>query len=129
MARGGEAKEEKPKTAAKADDVLAPPPGTVAPVKIAKVEPKPNGICDLHLTLSNLRTAAVKQVTINAQTDKGPTAWRLDTTDSHDWPLVLRRAGTESWADLFLEPPAGDLKGKDLTVNVTYNDGQNASAT
>jgi hypothetical protein len=130
MPGAGEAKEgEKAPTVAKADDVLAPPPGTVAPVKIPKLEPKPNGICDLHLTLSNLRNVAIKQVTINAQTDKGPTAWRLDTADSHDWPLVLRRAGTESWADLFLEPPAGDLKGKDLTVNVTYDDGQNANAT
>ena len=82
------------------------------PSKIPKVEPKPNGIRDLHLTLSGLRSAAIKQVTINAQTDKGPTAWRLDTTDSQDWPLVLRRAGTESWADLFLEPPAGDLNGR-----------------
>lgn len=124
-----EDKDGKAKGAAKADDVLAPPPGTVAAAKIPKLEPKPNGICDLHLTLSNLRTAAVKQVTITAQTDKGPTAWRLDTSDSRDWPLVLRRAGTESWADLYLEPPAGDLKGKDLTVNVTYGDGQNANAT
>ena len=48
--------------------------------KIPKLEPKPNGICDLYVTLSNLRNVAIKQVTINAQTDKGPTAWRLDTT-------------------------------------------------
>ena len=124
-----EVKDGKAKPVAKADDVTAPPPGTVAVAKIPKVEPKPNGICDLHLTLSNLRNAAIKQVAINTQTDKGPTAWRLDTSDSHDWPLVLRRAGTESWADLFLEPPAGDLKGKDLTVNVTYADGQSANAS
>ncbi|WP_020467368.1 NPCBM/NEW2 domain-containing protein [Singulisphaera acidiphila] len=117
------------KSDTKTDDVLAPPPGTVTPAKIPKVEPKPNGICDLHLTLANLRTAAIKQVTINAQTDKGPAAWRLDTSDSRDWPLVVRRAGTETWADLFLEPPAGDLNGKDLTVNITYADGQNANAT
>ena len=116
------------KPVAAADDVLAPPPGTVAAKKIPKLEPKPNGICDLHVTLSNLRNVAIKQVTINTQTDKGPTAWRLDTTDSNDWPLLLRRAGTESWADLFLEPPAGDLNGKDLTVNVTYADGQNGNA-
>ena len=127
---GPDKDKDKDKPAAKADDVLAPPPGTAAaPPKVPKLDPKPNGIRDLHLTLSGLRSAAIKQVTINAQTDKGPTAWRLDTTDSHDWPLVLRRAGTESWADLFLEPPAGDLKGKDLTVNVMYGDGQNANAT
>jgi hypothetical protein len=129
MPGAGEAKDGGAKAVAKADDVLAPPPGTVAAAKIPKLEPKPNGICDLHVTLSNLRDAAIKQVTINAQTDKGPTAWRLDTTDSRDWPLVLRRAGTETWADLFLEPPAGDLNGKDLTVNVTYGDGQGANAT
>jgi len=125
----GQAEDGKAKGVAKADDVLAPPPGTVAAAKIPKLEPKPNGTCDLHLALSNLRSAAVKQVTITAQTDKGPAAWRLDTSDSRDWPLVLRRAGTESWADLFLEPPAGALKGKDLTVNVMYGDGQNANAT
>jgi NPCBM/NEW2 domain/Protein of unknown function (DUF1583) len=117
------------KPVAKADDVLAPPPGTVAAKKIPKLEPKPNGICDVYVTLSNLRNVAIKQVTINTQTDKGPTAWRLDTTDSTDWPLLLRRAGTESWADLFLEPPAGDLNGKDLTVSVIFADGQNANAT
>jgi hypothetical protein len=116
------------KPVAQADDVLAPPPGTVAAKKIPKLDPKPNGICDLYVTLSNLRNAAIKQVMINAQTDKGQTAYRLDTTDSNDWPLVLRRAGTESWADLFLEPPAADLNGKNLTVNVIYADGQNANA-
>jgi hypothetical protein len=129
MPREKDAKGKEGETVAKADDVLAPPPGTVAPPKIAKVEPKPSGICDVHLTLANLSNAAIKQVTVNAQTDKGATAWRLDTTDSRDWPLVLRRAGTESWADLFLEPPPGDLKGKDLTVNVTYADGQSGNAT
>jgi hypothetical protein len=117
------------KPAATADDVLAPPPGTAAAMKIPKLDPKPNGICDLHVTLSNLRNAAIKQVMINSQTDKGPAAWRLDTTDSNDWPLVLRRAGTESWADLFLEPPAGDLNGKNMMVNVMYADGQNANAS
>ena len=129
MPGAGDSKDGAPgaKPVAKADDVLAPPPGTVAAKKIPKLEPKPNGICDLYVTLSNLRNVAVKQVTINAQTAKGPTAWRLDTSDSNDWPLLLRRAGTESWADLFLEPPAGDLNGKDLTVNVMYADGQNGN--
>lgn len=117
------------KTDTKTDDVLAPPPGTVAAVKIPKLEPEPSGVCDLHLSLANLRTVAIKQVTINAQSDKGPTSWRLDTTDSRDWPLVLRRAGTETWADLFLEPPDGDLNGKDFTINISYSDGQSANAT
>src|SRR5262249_26037829 len=117
------------KPAAPADDVVAPPPGTITPPKIPNVEPKPNGICDLHVSLSGLREAAVRQVMINTQTDKGPTSWQLDTTGSNAWPLVIRRAGTEPWADLFLEPPAGDLKGKSLTVNVTYADGQNGNAT
>ena len=128
-----DAKEEKAKPEApaplKADDVLAPPPGTAPPPsKIPKVEPKPNGIRDLHLTLSGLSKSKIKQVTITAQTDKGPANWRLDTSESHDWPLVLRRAGDESWADLFLEPPAGDLKGKDLMVTVSYEDGQMGNA-
>jgi hypothetical protein len=128
----GPAKEGAPasKPSAPVDDVLAPPPGTAPPPKkILRVEPKANGIRDLHLSLSGLRAVAVKQVTANAQTEKGATAWRLDTSDSHDSPLVLRRGGTEPWADLFLEPPAGDLKGKTITVNVNYADGQMANAT
>ena len=98
-------------------------------MKVAKVEPKKNGIRDLHLALSNLREAAITQVTVNCQTEKGPTGWRLDTSNSQDWPLVLRRSGTEAWADLFLEPPDGDCHQKDFTINVTYADGQSANAT
>ena len=137
---GGETKpaeKDKPKDAAatdkpadkpNADDLTAPPPGTVAVAKIPKVDPKPNGIRDLYVTLSNLRSSPITQVMVTTQTDKGPASWRLDTSNSQDWPLVLRRAGTESWADLFLEPPDGDLNGKSLTVNVTYADGQSANA-
>lgn len=109
------------------DDVLAPPPGTAAPTKIAKVEPKPNGIRDLFLTLSGLRPAKIRQITVNCQTDKGQAAWRLDTSDSEDAPLVIRRSGTEASADLFLEPPAGDCHQKDFTVMVNYEDGQAAN--
>jgi hypothetical protein len=111
-----------------ADDALAPPPGTTI-TKIPKLEPKKNGICDLHLALSGLRNAKIKQITVNCQTDRGPTGWRLDTTDSEDWPLVIRRAGAEMSADLFLEPPAADCFQKDFTVSVNYEDGQAANAT
>ena len=78
---------------AEADDVIAPPPGTAAPAKIAKLEPKKNGIRDLHLSLSGLRNSPIKQVMVNCQTDKGPTSWRLDTSDSQDWPLVRPPVG------------------------------------
>ncbi|HEY2154152.1 MAG TPA: NPCBM/NEW2 domain-containing protein, partial [Isosphaeraceae bacterium] len=118
----------KPAANANADDLTAPPPGTVNPPKIAKVEPKPNGIRDLHLALSGLNAAAIRQVTINVPTDKGPTSWRLDTSGSPDWPLTLSRAGVESWADLFLEPPAGDCRDKEFTVMVNYADGQQGQA-
>ena len=119
------------KKAAPVDDPLAPPPGTVAATvaRVPRLEPKKNGIRDLHLWLSNLRPAAVRQVTVTCQTDKGPTGWRLDTSNSQDWPLVIRRAGTEPWADLFLEPPPGDCFQKDFMVNVSYADGQNANTT
>lgn len=117
-----------PKPAAAGEALSITPPGTAAPpAAVAKVEPKPNGIRDLHLSLSGLRDAAIKQVTINCPTDKGQASWRLDTAGSKDWPLTLRRAGVESWADLFLEPPAGEIKDKDLTVAVTYADGQSAN--
>lgn len=111
------------------EDVLAPPPGTAAVVKVPKVEPAKNGIRDLYLTLSGLRPAKIKQITVNCQTDGGPAAWRLDTSDSQDWPLVVRRSGTEPAADLYLEPPAGDCHQKDFTIAVTYEDGQPANAT
>jgi hypothetical protein len=121
-------KEEPPKAAPKADDLLAPPPGTVAPTRVPKVDPQPSGIRDLHFVLSGLRAAEIKQVQVQGQTDKGATSWRLDTSDSTDWPLVIRRAGTESWADLFLEPPDGDAHQKSFTFNLTYADGQNGNA-
>ncbi len=99
------------------DDVLAPPPGTTI-AKFPKVEPKKNGIRDLCLSLFGLRDAKIKQVMVNGQTDKGPTSWRLDTTDSQDWPLVVRRAGNDISADLFLEPPARRLLSEAFQINV-----------
>jgi len=110
------------------DDLSAPPPGTVAPPKVAKAEPKPNGIRDLHLSLSGLREAAIQQITIQCPTDKGQGSWRLDTSSSTDGPISVLRAGNESWADLFIEPPAGDCYGKDFMVAITYADGQNGNA-
>ena len=95
----------------------------------AKVEPKKNGIRDLYLSLSGLRAAKIKQITVNCQTDKGRASWRLDTTGSQDWPLVIRRSGTEMSADLFLEPPPGDCHQKDFTIAVNYEDGQAANTT
>src|SRR5207237_1001849 len=113
---------------APADDALAPPPGTTI-TKVPRVNPEKNGIRDVGMTLSGLRTAKVKQVTVNYQGDQGATNWRLDTTDSHDWPLVLRRSGNEPWAELYLEPPPGDSFQKEYKVNVAYEDGQNGNAT
>ncbi len=120
----GEAPKPAAPKAGAGESPTAPPPGTVAPVAIPKVEPKPNGTRDVHLSLSGLRPSEIRQVMISTQTDKGPASWRLDTSGSPDWPLTLRRAGTESWADLFLEPPAGDCKDKMFAVNLTYADGQ-----
>ncbi len=124
-----ESSKPEPQKPAHADDVLAPPPGTTVPTHVAirKVEPKKNGIRDMQLSLSGLRNVAIKQITVTCPTDKGQANWRLDTTDSQDWPLVLRRAGTEPSANLFLEPPAGDCFQKDLTVNVMYQDNQAAN--
>ncbi len=105
------------------DDVLAPPPGTTI-TKIAKVEPKKNGIRDLNISLFGLRDKAIKQVMITCQTASGPVSWRLDTSDSQDWPVVIQRSGVEPTADIFLEPPPGDCFEKDFTINITYEDGQ-----
>jgi len=119
----GDAPKPAPKPGA-GDSPAAPPPGTSAPAAIPKVEPRPNGIRDIHLSLSGLRPSAIRQVTATAQTDKGPASWSLDTSGSPAWPLTIRRAGAESWADLFLEPPAGDIKDKPFAIVVTYADGQ-----
>jgi hypothetical protein len=119
------AAKEEPKAAA-ADDVLAPPPGTTI-TKIAKLEPKKNGIRDLNISLFGLRDKAIKQVMINCQTASGPVAWRLDTSDSQDWPVVVERTGVEPTAEIFLEPPPGDCFEKDFTINVNYEDGQAAN--
>ena len=108
------------------DDILAPPPGTTV-TKIAKLEPKKNGIRDLNISLFGLRDKAIKQVMVNCQTATGPASWRLDTTDSQDWPLVIERTGSEPTADIYLEPPAGDCFEKDFTINVNYEDGQAAN--
>ena len=109
------------------DDLAAPPPGTVAPVKLAKVEAKPNGIRDIHLGLSSLRPASLKQIMIQCPTDKGQASWQLDTTGSPNWPLTLTRAGSEPYADLFLEPPTGDCHDKEFTITLTFADGQQAN--
>jgi len=108
------------------DDPLAPPPGTTI-TKIAKVEPKKNGIRDLQLSLFGLSAAKIRQITVTCQTDRGPTSWRLDTSDSQDWPIFVRRSGTGISADLFLEPPPGDCFQKDFTIAVNYEDGQAAN--
>ena len=118
------AEEKKPE---EPDDVNAPLPGTTAPTKIPRVHPKKNGIRDLQITLHNLRPSKIKQVTINGQTDKGQASYRLDTSDSEDWPIAVRRSETDSTADLFLEPPQGDCFQKDFTINVMYEDNQNAN--
>ncbi|HZW29967.1 MAG TPA: hypothetical protein VFF52_04620, partial [Isosphaeraceae bacterium] len=126
-AGAAEAKKEEPKKPEETDDALAPPPGTTI-TKYPKVEPKQNGIRDLQLTVFGLRPVKIRQVMVNCQTDKGPASWRLDTTDSQDWPLVIHRAGTELSADLFLEPPPGDSFQKNFTININYEDGQMANA-
>ncbi len=95
------------------DDVLAPPPGTTI-TKYPKVEPKKNGIRDLCLSLFGLRDAKIKQVTVNCQTDKGTTSWRLDTSDSQDWPLVVRRAGNEISADILRRAAARRLPSEEF---------------
>ncbi|WP_422922973.1 NPCBM/NEW2 domain-containing protein [Singulisphaera sp. PoT] len=130
-----DAKKEEPKKEAPAEkkkdapnDALAPPPGTTVN-KVPRVYPKKNGIRDLDLFVVGLRPAAIKQVMVTCQTDKGPASWRLDTTDSQDWPLVVRRAGMESFADIYVEPPQGDCFQKDFSVNITYEDGQMGTAS
>jgi len=108
-------------------DVNAPPPGTTLPVQPPKAEPKPNGIQDVHIRLSGLRDAPIRQIMVNCATEEGQARWRLDTSNSPDWPLVLHRSGTSPTSDLFLEPPPGDSFEKNYTINLTYQDNQSAN--
>jgi hypothetical protein len=94
---------------------------------LPKVEPKPSGIRDIHLALSGLRDAAIQQIMIQCPTDKGQAMWQLDTSGTPAWPMSLIRAGKETWADLFLEPPEGDCHNKQFMINLIYADGQNAN--
>jgi hypothetical protein len=121
---GKDAKDEKKGAG---DDLSAPPPGTAPIVKMPKIEPKPSGIRDIHLAMSGLRDAAIQQIMIQCPTDKGQAMWQLDTTGTPAWPVSLRRAGKETWADLFLEPPEGDCHNKQFMINLMYADGQNAN--
>jgi hypothetical protein len=124
---GSQAKDAKDEKKGAGDDLSAPPPGTVLPPKMPKVEPKPSGIRDIHLALSGLRDVAIQQIMIQCPTDKGQAMWQLDTTGTPAWPISLRRAGKETWADLFLEPPEGDCHNRPLMINLMYADGQNAN--
>jgi hypothetical protein len=124
-----EAKKDDAKKPGDADNPNAPPPGTAVVAVAPKVEPKKNGIRDLHLSLAGLRPSPIRQITVNCQTDKGQTSWQSDTTGSESWPLVIRRSGTDAWADLFLEPPPGDCFQKDFNVVVMYQDNQSANVT
>ncbi len=90
--------------------------------------PRKTGFATCVCHCFGLREAKIKQVTVNCQTDKGPTSWRLDTTDSQDWPLVIRRPGNDISADLFLEPPPGDCHQKNFMIMVMYEDGQAGNA-
>ena len=123
-APGKDAKDEQKGTG---DDLSAPPPGTVPIVQMPKVEPKPNGIRDIHLAVSGLRDVAIRQLMIQCPTDKGQAMWQLDTSGTPAWPVSLRRAGKETWAELFLEPPEGDCHNKQFMINLIYEDGQNAN--
>ncbi len=109
------------------DDLAAPPPGTARAEKVIKVEAKPNGIRDIHLSLSSLRPVVIQRVQIQCPTDKGQATWQLDTTGTDNWPLTITRAGVESWCDLFLEPPDGDCKDKEFAITLSYSDGQQAN--
>jgi hypothetical protein len=124
---GSQAKDAKDEKKGAGDDLSAPPPGTVPPPKMPKVEPKPSGIRDIHLALSGLRDVAIQQIMIQCPTDKGQAMWQLDTTGTPASPISLRRAGKETWADLFLEPPEGDCHNKQFMINLIYADGQNAN--
>ena len=109
------------------DDVAAPAPGT-AVVRAVKIDAEKNGIRDLQIALFGLRPSKIRQIMINCQTDKGAASWQFGAAGAQGWPLVVHRAGAEISADLFLEPPPGDCHQKSFTINVMYEDNQNANA-
>jgi NPCBM/NEW2 domain len=80
-----------------------------------------NGIQDVHLRLTGLqKQKGIKQLRIVLRTP--PRAWVMDPSDSPNWRLAVQRSANSTTADVYFEPPAGDLLDKELQVTVTYED-------
>jgi len=81
----------------------------------------PNGVQDIHIRLTGISPKKeIKQLRIISRVP--PRAWRLDPSGSPDWSLVLQRANAASIAEVFFEPPSGDLMDRELQLTVTYGD-------
>jgi hypothetical protein len=81
----------------------------------------PNGVQDIHIRLAGLSPKKdIKQLRIISRVP--PRAWRLDPSGSPDWSLVLQRANAASTADIYFEPPSGDLMDRELQLTLTYGD-------
>ncbi len=112
------------------DDVLAPPPGHDDHQDFPRSSPRKTGFATCALALFGLRDGEDQASHRQLPDRQGARpSWRLDTTDSQDWPLVIRRPGNDISADLFLEPPPGDCHQKNFTITVMYEDGQAGNAT
>jgi hypothetical protein len=81
----------------------------------------PNGVQDIHIRLTGLSPKKeIKQLRIISRVP--PRAWRLDPSGSPDWSLVVQRANAASIADVYFEPPSGDLMDRELQLTLTYGD-------
>ena len=109
------AKKPRQEGAAAADDALGAAAGTRPSRKVPRVEPKKNGIRDVRLALFGPEHREDQAGHRQLPDRQGADRLAARHLDSHDWPLVLRRSGTESSADLFLEPPPGRLLREGLS--------------
>ena len=88
-----------------------------------------NGIQDLHLHATNLKSQGLKQVAVVCRfPSKQLRVWRLDTSKSPHWRLAVARADLATEAELYLEPASENSMGQQFDVTFTYNDGSTSAA-
>lgn len=88
-----------------------------------------NGVQDIHLRATNLKSLALQQVIIVCRFPKQVRVWRLDTSKSPHWRAAVARSGLAAEADLYLEPSGEDAFGRTIEATFTYADGSSTKSS
>src|SRR5262249_5548728 len=82
-----------------------------------------NGIQDMHIAITGLPTGnKIKQVVVVCPHPMQRGIWRLDTTGSPNWKLVLERSEGSETAALYLEPNRDNFD-QPFNITINYEDG------